>query len=82
MFPGRDALNKNMARELYRTEPAFREQVDIFSKRLEYELSFDLRRLMDPAGDYPSSPSPGEADQTLDRPEIAAAPTKSRVSTL
>lgn len=46
MFPGQGAQHVNMAAELYRTEPTFREVVDRCSLFMEPTLGFDLRSLM------------------------------------
>jgi len=48
MFPGQGAQYVNMGRELYQTEPVFREQVDYCADFLEPRLGFDLRAVLYP----------------------------------
>jgi acyl transferase domain-containing protein len=48
MFPGQGAQRVNMGRELYETEPVFREQIDICAEKLRPHLSLDLRTLLYP----------------------------------
>jgi phthiocerol/phenolphthiocerol synthesis type-I polyketide synthase E len=43
MFPGQGTQYRNMARDLYLTEPIFREQVDLCAERLEEHLDCDIR---------------------------------------
>lgn len=49
MFSGQGAQYVNMGRDLYETEPTFREQVDFCSEFLEPILGFDLRKVLYPA---------------------------------
>ena len=49
MFPGQGSQYINMGRELYQTEPIFREQVDRCSELLKPHLNFDLRSLLYPS---------------------------------
>src|SRR5262249_55479566 len=42
MFPGQGAQHVNMGRELYETEPVFREQIDLCAELLKQELRTDL----------------------------------------
>jgi non-ribosomal peptide synthase protein (TIGR01720 family) len=48
MFPGQGGQYVNMARELYDTEPFFREIVDDSCERLTDHLGFDLRSVLYP----------------------------------
>ena len=48
MFPGQGGQHVNMARELYDTEPFFREIVDDSCARLRDQLGFDLRSVLYP----------------------------------
>lgn len=48
MFSGQGAQYPNMARELYETEPVFREHVDHCARRCEAELGVDLREVLYP----------------------------------
>jgi acyl transferase domain-containing protein len=48
MFPGQGSQYVNMGRELYETEPIFREQVDQCCQRLKVHLELDLRDLLYP----------------------------------
>ena len=49
MFPGQGAQHVGMGRELYETEPVFREQVDKACELLRPLLGLDLRTLLYPA---------------------------------
>ncbi|MBN1237196.1 MAG: type I polyketide synthase, partial [Gammaproteobacteria bacterium] len=49
MFPGQGAQHVDMARELYETEAAFREELDRCCALLEPELGLDLRQILHPA---------------------------------
>jgi acyl transferase domain-containing protein len=51
MFPGQGAQYVNMTRELYETEPIFREQVDLCFQLLEPHLGQDIRDLIFPLDD-------------------------------
>jgi non-ribosomal peptide synthase protein (TIGR01720 family) len=48
MFPGQGSQYVNMGLELYRTEPIFREQVDLCAELLRPHLGLDLRSVMCP----------------------------------
>jgi amino acid adenylation domain-containing protein len=54
LFPGQGSQHANMGRDLYETEPTFREMVDSCAALLEPPLGLDLRGLLFPA--------PGEAE--------------------
>lgn len=46
MFPGQGAQYVGMGKDLYRTEPVFREIIDRGAERLKPELGFDLRQCL------------------------------------
>ncbi|HLF29284.1 MAG TPA: SDR family NAD(P)-dependent oxidoreductase [Anaerolineae bacterium] len=50
MFPGQGAQHVNMGRELYQTEPVFREHVDRCAETLTPHLGLDLRTILYPDG--------------------------------
>ncbi|GAB4243667.1 MAG: hypothetical protein Kow0049_33320 [Stanieria sp.] len=58
MFPGQGSQYVNMGKELYETEPVFREWIDRCSQLLEPELGLDLRSLLYPIGAIHESPLP------------------------
>ncbi|MEO1348698.1 MAG: SDR family NAD(P)-dependent oxidoreductase [Cyanobacteria bacterium J06635_15] len=60
MFPGQGAQYVNMGRELYQTEPIFREQVDHCCELLKSQLNVDLRTIL-----YPSQEQMEAATQQL-----------------
>ena len=62
MFPGQGTQDVDMAREVYRTEPTFRSQVDRCSELLRPHLGLDLRDLL-----YPAPERRQEAARTLGR---------------
>ncbi|MCC5969956.1 MAG: KR domain-containing protein [Pararhodobacter sp.] len=65
MFPGGGAQYAGMARELYETEPVFREWMDRGLEHLQPKLSYDLRALWLPAeGDEAA------ANETLKKPSV------------
>ena len=66
MFSGQGSQYVNMASELYRFEPTFREQVDIASEILEPHLDLDLRQLLYPEDDFPDA-------ERLAQPDIGHA---------
>ncbi|MGK3998768.1 type I polyketide synthase [Sorangium sp. So ce1024] len=49
LFPGQGAQRPNMGRELYETEPVFRDEVERCAAILEPHLGVDLRALLFPA---------------------------------
>ena len=51
MFSGQGAQYVNMGRELYETEPVFREHIDQCCDRLRPQLGLDLRSVLYPAED-------------------------------
>ncbi|BAU65710.1 beta-ketoacyl synthase [Stanieria sp. NIES-3757] len=58
MFPGQGSQYVNMGKELYETEPVFREWIDRCCQLLEPELGLDLRSLLYPVGAIHESPLP------------------------
>ncbi len=60
MFPGQGAQYLNMGLDLYRAEPAFREQVDRCCELLKPHLGFDLRDVLYPAQDHPDEDWPNQ----------------------
>ncbi|PYM12138.1 MAG: polyketide synthase [Verrucomicrobia bacterium] len=60
MFPGQGAQHVNMGRELFETEPAFREPVDRCCEILRNHLDADLRTVL-----YPGAEKAEEAAQQL-----------------
>ncbi|MGI2902881.1 SDR family oxidoreductase [Tolypothrix sp. VBCCA 56010] len=65
MFPGQGAQYVEMGRELYQSEPIFREQVDKCSYLLKLHLEVDLRSVL-----YPSKEQIQEATQHLKQTHI------------
>jgi len=59
LFPGQGAQQVGMARELYQSEPVFREQVDLCAGLLEPHLGRDIREVL-----YPSPQQAGDAGLT------------------
>ncbi|MEW6738149.1 MAG: type I polyketide synthase, partial [Acidobacteriota bacterium] len=62
MFPGQGTQYVNMARELYQSEPTFRQQVDICSEILIAHIGLDLRHLL-----YPQDNDIAEAQSKLNQ---------------
>ncbi|XXX76166.1 FkbM family methyltransferase [Sorangium sp. So ce134] len=62
MFPGLGDHYVNMGRDLYRSEPAFREQIDLAAELLKPEIGVDLRSVIYPGPEPSRAASPdGEA---------------------
>ncbi len=57
LFPGQGSQYVNMGRELYVSEPVFRECIDDCCRMLEPHLDLDLRTLLHPAADLEASAS-------------------------
>jgi acyl transferase domain-containing protein/acyl carrier protein len=66
MFPGQGAQYVNMARELYETEPTFREEVECCCQLLQPHLNLDLRQVL-----YPDESNMDKATQQLKQTAIA-----------
>ncbi len=64
LFPGQGAQHVNMAAELYRTEPTFREWVDYSALCLHPHLGLDLRRVLYPDDPQFSGDAPSSLEQT------------------
>ena len=62
MFPGQGAQYVNMGRELYQTEPAYRDEVDRCAAILQPHLGLDLRDVL-----YPSPEKLETAQQLLNQ---------------
>lgn len=65
MFPGQGAQYVNMSRELYQTEPTFRELVDCCCEQLIPHLGIDLRHVL-----YPSEEQDQQAARQLTQTSI------------
>jgi acyl transferase domain-containing protein len=65
MFPGQGAQYVNMAADLYREEPSFREQVDICSELLKPHLGLDLRSLLYPDDETTTEDAAQQLNQTI-----------------
>ncbi len=66
MFSGQGSQYVNMGRELYHTEPTFREHIDLCSKILKPHLGFDLQSVL-----YPQEELAEQAAQQLKQTAIA-----------
>ena len=81
LFPGLGDQRAGMARELYATEPVFREQVDICAGRLSSLLGIDLREVMF-SGDRPATAPAGPDLRAMlrrDAPENPGSPAEARL---
>jgi acyl transferase domain-containing protein/thioesterase domain-containing protein len=66
MFPGGGAQYVDMGRELYQSEPTFREQLDHCMELLRPHIEIDLRQVL-----YPSAAQAEEAARQLRRTSLA-----------
>jgi amino acid adenylation domain-containing protein len=66
MFSGQGSQHVNMGKDLYVTEPAFRELVDEGCRAFEPHLGLDLRQII-----YPASGAEAAATQRLNQTELA-----------
>ncbi|WP_375501415.1 SDR family oxidoreductase [uncultured Nostoc sp.] len=66
MFSGQGSQYVNMGRELYQTEPTFREHIDLCSQILKPHLGFDLQSVL-----YPQEELAQEAAEKLKQTAIA-----------
>ena len=64
VFPGQGAQRVDMGVDLYRSDAAFREQVDLCSNMLTQHLGFDLRDVLYPASECRESAAQ-QLNQTL-----------------
>ncbi|HXQ73493.1 MAG TPA: SDR family NAD(P)-dependent oxidoreductase, partial [Pyrinomonadaceae bacterium] len=62
MFPGQGTQYVGMGRELYRSEPVFREYIDLCAEQLKQYLNLDLREVL-----YPNEAGEAEAKRLLDQ---------------
>jgi len=62
MFPGQGTQYVGMARDLYRSEPVFQEQLDLCAEKLSSRLNLDLREVL-----YPNEAGEAEADRLLEQ---------------
>ncbi|MCW2248522.1 acyl transferase domain-containing protein [Azospirillum fermentarium] len=49
LFPGQGSQYPGMARDLYRSEPVFRDEIDTCARHLQADLGLDIRTLLFPA---------------------------------
>ncbi|MEO1187199.1 MAG: acyltransferase domain-containing protein, partial [Cyanobacteria bacterium J06636_27] len=71
MFSGQGSQYVDMGRELYETQPVFRETVDNCCKLIQPHLGFDLLTLIYPSPSTPSTPStPSLTDTANAQPAI------------
>ncbi|HVU68645.1 MAG TPA: acyltransferase domain-containing protein, partial [Ktedonobacteraceae bacterium] len=70
LFPGGGAQYAAMGVELYRTEPVFRQQIDLCAEILHTSLGVDLRKLL-----YPDEAETEAASHALKRPSLLLAAT-------
>ncbi len=69
MFPGGGAQYPNMGRDLYESEPLFREHVDRGLELLQPKVDFDVRRVL-----FPSEQEFQSAATELQRPSVQLPP--------
>lgn len=62
MFPGQGTQHVGMGRELYGSEPVFREYIDLCAEQLKTHLHLDLREVL-----YPNKAGEAEAKRLLDQ---------------
>lgn len=65
LFPGQGAQYVNMGRELYESEPIFRESVDRCAECLQSHLQFDIRSAL-----YPRAAAKAEAEQRINETRV------------
>jgi acyl transferase domain-containing protein len=70
MFPGQEAQDVNLAREIYDTEPVFREQVDRCCDLLKPHLECDLRAILYPRADQVEGAAPQLAQLSNTQPAL------------
>jgi amino acid adenylation domain-containing protein/non-ribosomal peptide synthase protein (TIGR01720 family) len=81
LFSGLGDQAVGMARELYATEPVFREELDRCCDLLEPRLGLDLRRVLYPAGERqrPAGPPTPDLRRLLGRAPETADPAEERL---
>ena len=70
MFPGQGAQHTNMGRQLYETEPVFRNTVDHCCKLLEPHLGLDLRTLLFPETEHIEAAAQRLKDTAIAQPAM------------
>ena len=70
LFPGQGAQYAGMGAELYRTEPAFRAEIDRGAELLLPHLGLDLRELLLGAGDQAAAPDARLGQTALTQPAL------------
>ncbi len=73
LFPGGGAQYTNMGRELYQTEPLFREHVDRCAELLRPHLGLDLRDVL-----YPTEHRTKNKEQRIDQSDPVRRPLRGR----
>lgn len=70
MFPGHGVERVNMLRDLYESELAFREQINVCSELLKLHLELDLRDVLYPAADRLENATAQMTTTTLSHPAL------------
>lgn len=70
MFPGQGTQYVNMGRELYQTEPFFREQVERCCELLKSHLSVDLRTILYPSEEHAEAAAARLQQTNLTQPAL------------
>ena len=65
LFPGQGSQHANMGREIYETEPVFREVLDRCAEILRPQLGADLRKLLYPPVEGASDETKGRVTDTI-----------------
>src|SRR5439155_6909745 len=72
MFPGQGVQHVNMGAELYRSEPVFREQIDLCAEILRPQVGVDLRHILYPTADKMNEAKAQLGETRLTQPAIFA----------